>query len=235
MHEHQTGLIWRKSPKNRSRIVSRVCKLLKKEYGTPRLGNPRDPIDDLIYIIITNKTSPKTAQRIFSTLKKEFRGWNEILEKHYTKLRVILKPAGLSHIKSQQIRASLQKIKQDFGSLKLMELKQKKPDDIEKYLTSLPGVSEKVAKCVMLYTLDINVLPVDSHVHRVSSRLGWTNSKRADQSHQELEALVPSQRRYAFHVDCILHGRQICRPKNPSCNICVINRDCNYYNTNKPT
>ena len=90
----------------------------------------------------------------------------------------------------------------------------------------LDGVSEKVAKCVMMYTLGFDVLPVDVHVHRVATRLEWTNRKRADQCHEELEALVKPRYRFAFHVDCICHGRAVCRPKNPRCNDCVIRRYC---------
>ncbi len=89
-------------------------------------------------------------------------------------------------------------------------------------LVSLPGVSEKVAKCIMMYTLNHRVLPVDVHVHRVVSRLGWTKRKRADQCHQELESLVPPRWRYAFHVGCVLHGRAVCRAQKPLCGNCSI-------------
>ena len=96
-------------------------------------------------------------------------------------------------------------------------------------LITLPGVSDKVAKCVMMYTMGKQVLPVDAHVHRVTRRLGWTSRKRADQTHEELEALIRPEQRYNFHVNCIQHGRLICIPHTPICNICPVNQYCEYY------
>lgn len=144
-------------------------------------------------------------------------------------VRRILQPAGLSIIKAKQLRGAIARIGRDFGRCDLRELRKWPESDIENYLVGLPGVSEKVAKCVMMYTLGCSVLPVDTHVHRIASRLGWTKKRRADQCHGELEALVPRHRRYAFHVDCIAHGRSVCRPTNPACGDCCIKEHCDFY------
>jgi endonuclease-3 len=82
---------------------------------------------------------------------------------------------------------------------------------------------------VAMYTMGAKVLPVDAHVHRVATRLGWTARKRADQCHEELEFVVPPNWRYVFHVGCVLHGRSICRPKQPRCLKCCVNRYCEYF------
>jgi endonuclease III len=225
----QTGNIWRNNPRRRGQVIRRVCEALEKDYGTPRLGNPKDPIDDLVYIIISNKTAPKIAERTYKSIKQAYKSWDELLASPISTMYAILKPAGLSKVKAKQLRGAFRRIKKDFGFISLHQLKDRDKEEIERYLVSLPGVSEKVAKCVMLYTLDKKVLPVDSHVHRISKRLGLTARRRADQSHTELEALIPSKRRFAFHVDCILHGRTICRPNNPNCDTCAINHHCEYY------
>jgi hypothetical protein len=91
------------------------------------------------------------------------------------------------------------------------------------------GVSDKVARCVMMYTMEFEVLPVDAHVHRVARRLGWTNQERPEHSHEELEALVPPNLRYTFHVDCVAHGRELCRPIHPRCSPCALKLQCVYY------
>ena len=96
------------------------------------------------------------------------------------------------------------------------------------YLTKLPGVSTKVAYCVMMYTMDRQVLPVNVHVHRICRRLGWLDKKRADQSHEVLAALVPPQRRFAFHVDCLMLGRQVCTPSKPKHSDCILREYCEY-------
>lgn len=222
-------MIWSRPPRVRAQIVRRVCEALERDYGWARLGNPEDPLDDLVYIIISNKTSPEMAQRTYARVKHEFVSWDEVLGSPASTLQSLLQSAGLATVKSQQIRAALQKIKKDFNSCDLNQLQGKSEGEIRQYLVSLPGVSEKVAKCVMMYTMGANVLPVDGHVHRIAKRLGWTSRRRADQCHDELEALVPPKRRYTFHVDSILHGRSICRPKNPVCDRCCISRHCAYF------
>jgi endonuclease III len=225
----RSGAIWKKSPAIRSRIVARVCRTLKVLYGIPRLGNPIDPIDDLVYIVLSNKTSPKSAKRAFRRLKDAYRTWDRVLLARPSKLRALLTPAGLSRVKSQQLWRAFRRIKKDFGTCDLRILKGKPEEGVQEYLTTLPGVSEKVAKCVMMYTMGAQVLPVDAHVHRIARRLGWTARKRADQCHEELESLVPAELRYSFHVDCVLQGREVCRPENPACTRCSISRYCEYF------
>src|SRR5207244_806159 len=151
--------------------------------------------------------SPHLAEQTYQRLKENFPKWENVLEASPAKLRALLKPSGLSRKKSQQIRSLLRKVKSDFGQCSLNALVSWQDDETHEYLTQLSGVSDKVAKCVMLYTLSSDVLPVDVHVYRVSKRLGWTARSRAAQTHEELEALVPPSRRLAFHVDCIEHGR----------------------------
>ncbi len=217
-------------PKHR-RTELAVCAKLKKTYGLPRLGNPTDPIDDFVYIVISNKTSPETARRIYNRVKAAFPNWESLLKAPSSKLVRLMTPAGLARVKSAQIRRALRKIERDFGEVSLESLRGKRDSETLSYLRSLRGVSDKVARCIMMYTMDAKVLPVDAHVHRIATRLGWTKRKRADQCHDELEAIVPPRWRYSFHVDCIEHGRQVCRPTNPSCDNCCIKNHCAYYAT----
>jgi len=210
--------------------VKAVCDAFRRTYGTSRLGNPKQPLDDLVSIVISNKTSPVMAREVYWRLKKRFKKWDDVLALPFLALRSILKPAGLSRVKGQQLRATFRKIKNDFGTCSLRGLKGKSEQEIHGYLTSLPGVSDKVAKCVAMYTMGARVLPVDAHVHRVATRLGWTARKRADQCHEELESLVAPDWRYGFHVGCVLHGRAICRPMRPRCLECCVNHYCAYFN-----
>lgn len=221
--------IMRLPKRSRDRIVQRVCDLLEIQYQTPRHGNPKNSLDDLVYIVLSNKTSPATAKRVYRELKERFPRWNDVVRSRASTLERVLRPAGLSRVKSRQICSALAKIESDFGSCTLRQLRRLSTIEAEAYLTRLPGVSDKVAKCVLMYTCAAAVLPVDSHVHRVARRLGWTVRKRADQCHGDLEGLVPPNRRYAFHVNCIAHGRAVCRPAKPACERCCINMYCLYY------
>jgi endonuclease III len=231
-HEDQikkTGRIWTKSRATRDRVVKTVCSRLKVRYGQPRLGNPKKSIDDLVYIIVSNKTAPRTAARVFDNLRKSFPTWETLITAPAQKLRNILRPAGLWRVKSAHLRDALAKIQSDFGRCDLSRLIGQPETKIHAYLTSLAGVSDKVAKCVMMYTMGAKVLPVDSHVYRVATRLGWTRRKRADQCHEELEELLPPKFRHGFHVTCVLHGRSLCRPRNPLCSQCSISNFCQFY------
>ena len=222
MASRPRAAIWYRPPQRRSQIVSRVSENLEKSYGTPRFGNPQDPVDDLVYVILSTKTSLSMARAVYKTLRKTFRTWEDLLGSPLPKLKRILRPAGLSNVKSKQIYQALQKIRSDFGACRLDSLRATSESDAQTYLTSLPGVSEKVAKCVMMYTLGFRVMPVDTHIYRVAHRLGWTAKKRPDQCHKELESLIPPRRRYAFHVSCMAHGQQVCRPSHPDCENCAI-------------
>lgn len=225
----KTGSIWELDSTERENEISVVCKKLKDSYGSTRLGNPIDPVDDLVYIILSNKTSPSQARKVYEDIKSRYPSWQDLLNSTENDLYKLVEPAGLANKKTRYIKGSIKQIKQEYEDINLNELSNQPNEEIHDFLTSLPGVSDKVAKCILIFTMDKKVLPVDSHVHRIASRLGWTSRKRADQSHEELEALVPPDKRYNFHVNSILHGREICRPKMPKCDQCVINQYCKYY------
>jgi endonuclease III len=225
----RTGWIWKKSAKARGQVVRRVCETLKKAYGLPRHGNPDQPLDDLAYVLISNRTPPQRAQRVYESLKRAFPTWEDVAQADVVRVADVLKPAGLSLKKARQLQSILGRINADFGNLEASDLWQKTDTELLAYLVGLPGVSDKVARCVMTYTLDRKVLPVDVHVHRVAFRLGWTARRRPEQSHDELEALVPPDRRYSFHVTCIAHGRALCVATRPKCPPCPIKRWCRYY------
>lgn len=225
----KTGAIWLKPVRVRAQAVRRVCEALGATYGKPRLGNPQKPLDDLIYIVVSNKTTPEMARQVYGEIRRRLPSWDDVLTARPRVLRSILRPAGLATVKSSQIRAALHRIRRDFGKCDLAGLRGRPEHETHDYLMSLPGVSDKVAKCVMMFTMDADVLPVDSHVHRIAKRLGWTARRRLDQCQDELAALVPPRRRYAFHVDCIAHGREVCRPATPACEACCIRRYCEYY------
>jgi len=224
-----TGAIWEKSRRSRAQTVRRVCEALERTYGRPRFGNPEEPLDDLVYIMLSNRTLPEMAQQVYARIQKEFKTWDDVIASPDYLLASIIQSAGLYRIKSTYIRAALEKVRADFGYCDLNYLKDKPVADIQEYLISLPGVSLKVAKCIMMYTMGASVLPVDGHVYRVTQRLGWTRRNRADQCHKELEALVPPKRRFAFHVDCIAHGRTTCRPTNHLCERCPVSNHCLYF------
>jgi endonuclease-3 len=231
-YPRHTGAIWDRRESRRTAIVKDVCAALAQLYPRTRLGNPRDGVDDLVYIMITNRASPRTAVAVFRDLKGSYTSWNSVVRDHNrAKLIGILRPLGMADKKATLIVAALRRIHQDFGEVTLRRLRNVDTAAAEAYLTTLPGVSSKVAKCVLMYAFDRDVLPVDVHVHRIATRLGWVARKRADQCHEELEELVPPPLRRRFHVNAIQHGRAVCRPIVPACSDCAVKTYCAHYTT----
>ena len=228
MHNEPRAKIWRVPVSQRRRTVRRVCAALEKEFANPRLGNPTDSVDDLIYLILSNRTQAKTAQQVYHALKTLRRSWDEVATLPKRTIERAIKPAGFADIRSNQISDALRSIKHRFGKCSLATLRQCSEEEAHQFLVSLPGVSDKVAKCVMMYTLGFEVLPVDVHVFRVSTRLGWTSRCRPSECHADLETLVPPSLRYGFHVNCIALGRQFCRSTEPFCLACPISKLCIY-------
>jgi endonuclease III len=213
--------------------IRRVCRVLDSTYGRPRHGNPRNSLDDLIYIILSTRTRDSSFVKTFRLVKKTFPTWNELFPKQRRKLERILIPGGLGKLKARQIMRIITELRSRFGVAKLGPLARMADKDAELFLTSLPGVGPKIAKCVLMYTSNRKVLPVDVHVHRVATRLGFRTKKRPDTSQELIESAVPPDLRYSFHVNAIAHGRSICFSRRPLCGECPISKWCQYYKSHQ--
>ncbi len=207
----------------------KVAQLLHKQYCSPRHGNKRDPLDELVFIILSLMTTHQSFNRVYERLRNQVGRWDRLLKVNVRRLKLIIKDAGLSNQKAPRIIEILLRLKNDFGVVSLAPLRKMKDSDVEAYLTSLPGVGPKTAKCVMMYSLNRKVLPVDTHVWRLAKRLGLVSSNVSYSNvHPALEGVVLPDDRYRFHVNAISHGRAICRPVEPRCDECCIRRLCPY-------
>ena len=138
--------------------------------------------------------------------------------------------------KAPRIQAALRTIYEQRGDFSLDFLAYLPLDEARAYLTALNGVGPKTAAIVLLFALGRPALPVDTHVHRVSQRLGLIGPKTSEaQAHTILEPLLESKQIYTFHIDMITHGRQVCKAQRPLCEICPLQRECDYYNKLKVT
>jgi len=206
------------------RKAHRATMKLREVYGTPDLGNKRDPLDELVFIVLSQMTTGPSFSRVFDRLK-EAASWETVLEARLPRLKALIRDAGLSGQKAPRIRAILRKIKRDFGEVRLDAIRGWPDDEVTRYLTSLPGVGVKSAKCVMMYSLGREVLPVDTHVWRVARRLGLVDpAVPYSRIHDTLERVVPKADRYAFHVNAVVHGRRRCFALRPRCQGCPLGR-----------
>ncbi len=207
--------------------IERVIELLEREYGSRRWQPDEDPVDVLVRTILSQNTSDTNSDRAFECLKATFRNWEAVASAPVDEIGRAIEGGGLFRIKAVRIQQILQHIEREQGQISLEFLRSKTTDQAEKYLMSLPGVGYKTARCVLLFSLGKPSLPVDTHILRVSKRLGFLDARTSmDKAHIELQDQVPSSKVYQFHVHMIEHGRKTCRARSPHCRLCVLRTTC---------
>jgi endonuclease-3 len=208
----------------------RVNARLKEVFGPRERYSARDPLDELILTILSQNTSDRNSGRAYRSLRAAFSTWEAVLAADTRDLYEAIKSAGLGNTKAPRIQAVLQEILDRRGSFDLGFLRDLPMAEARQWLRSLPGIGPKTAACVLCFACDMPALPVDTHVHRVSLRLGLIGPKvSAEAAHELLEQVIPAEDVYAFHVNMILHGRQICHAQRPACERCPLTDLCDYY------
>ena len=206
-----------------------VHRLLVEEYGQ-REWHPRDPLSVLISAILSQNTSDVNRDQAWRRLKERFSTWEDVLTANPTDIAEAIRPGGLADIKAPRILEILRTIKRERGELTLDFLAEMEVDEAKRWLISLNGVGPKTAAIVLLFALGKPAFPVDTHVHRVSRRLGLIGPKTSrEQAHEILEALLPPEIYYTFHLNLIAHGRQVCKSQQPRCAACTLREHCDYY------
>lgn len=207
-----------------------VVERLAQVYGPRQLRPGRDPLDELVLTILSQNTSDRNSGRAYRALRARYPTWEAVLAAPLDELYEVIKPAGLGNIKAPRIQNTLREILARRGELSLDFLDDLSLEESRRWLMSLDGIGPKTAACVLLFALGKPALPVDTHVHRVAKRLGLIGPKiSADQAHILLEAAVPPDSIYAFHVNMIQHGRIVCHAQRPRCAECPLNDLCDYY------
>jgi endonuclease-3 len=207
-----------------------IYQLLLQEYGLPEWREKLPPVDELVSTILSQSTSDINRDKGFFALKERFPDWQEVLEAPVEEIRDAIRPAGLANQKAPRIKAALQRINDEQGEISLDFLADMPLDQAMDWLMSLNGVGRKTASIVLLFAFDRPAFPVDTHVHRITGRLGLIGPKvTADKAHQILENMGEPDTYYPFHLNLIRHGREICVARNPKCPICPLSAYCDYY------
>jgi endonuclease-3 len=194
-----------------------------KRYGPLEPPRRTDPLEELILTVQSQHTSDLNAERAFKTLRSEFPTWEEVVRARPDHVADVIRSGGLANTKAVRIQRILREIREREGRYDLSFLSQRPDDEVREYLTSLPGVGPKTAAVVMSFSLGRAALPVDTHVHRVSGRLGLIPPKAsAEKAHRLLEDLVAPELRTSLHVGLIRLGREICKAGRPRCEECPL-------------
>jgi endonuclease-3 len=203
--------------------VEEVIHLLEQEYGPREWRADRDPVDALIETILSQNTSDLNSGRAFASLKDSFAGWKDVASAPAEDIANLIKPGGLHRIKAVRIKHVLEQIEIERGRISLDFLRSMNAAQAEDYLLRLPGVGQKTARCVLLFSLGKPALPVDTHISRVAKRLGlFGPGTTMEKAPDLLQQQVPPSKVYQFHVHMIEHGRRVCHARQPRCCQCIL-------------
>ena len=208
-------------------IVREIHRRLGRAHGP--LDPPRrlDPLEELVVTILSQNTSDTNRDRAYQAMRARYPTWEALALARPGDLVDAIRVGGLANTKAPRILAVLREIREREGGFDLSWMRSAPDEEVEDYLTSLPGVGPKTAACVLAFSLGRPALPVDTHVHRVASRLGLLPpGASAKAAHRILRDLVPEKLRVALHVGLIRHGRTICKAGRPRCEQCPIKDIC---------
>ena len=212
---------------NRALIVHQQ---LIEFYGFPQWRNPLPPIDELVSTILSQNTNDTNRDRAFQALKNRFSTWEEVRDADASLVIETIRPAGLANQKGPRIQNILKEITRQRGELDLSFLNEMSTDEARNWLLQFKGVGPKTAAIVLQFSLEKPAFPVDTHIYRVTGRLGIRPEKmNADQAHDFLAGLLPPETYYAAHLNLIRLGREICHARKPDCPRCPLQDYCDYY------
>jgi endonuclease III len=206
-----------------------VHRRLLEAYGEPRWRHPLPPVDELISTILSQNTNDTNRDRAFEALRAAFPTWEAARDAPTRAVIQAIRPAGLANQKGPRIQAVLQGITKEKGSLDLRFLRRMPPEQAMAWLMRFKGVGRKTASIVLLFSLGMPAFPVDTHIYRLSGRLGLRPERASlDQAHDLLARTFPPETYYAAHLNLIRHGREVCHARKPACPECTLRRLCPY-------
>lgn len=207
-----------------------VHKKLVVFYGYPDWRNPLPALDELVSTILSQNTNDTNRDRTFEALITQFPTWEEVRDADSQQVIDAIHPAGLANQKGPRIQNILKEITKQRGSLDLSFLADMPTDDARQWLLQFKGVGPKTAAIVLQFSLGKAAFPVDTHIYRVTGRLGIRPEKmNAEQTHDYLAAMLPEETYYPAHLNLIRLGREICQARNPKCQQCPLNDICDHY------
>ncbi len=217
------------SKKKSPATLKPIYRALERSYGRLRPLRTEPPLNSLVRTILSQNTSDVNSDRAYRSLRQYFPRWEQVAEAPVSDIAKAIHSGGLARIKAARIRQVLRLIRSSQGRLSLARIKLLSQADALKWLTDLPGVGVKTANCVMLFGFGHPVMPVDTHVYRLTQRLGWiTPSIPIDLASAHLQRRIPARWIYPLHLYLIAHGRSVCHARRPACMRCILMGHCPY-------
>jgi endonuclease-3 len=203
---------------------------LEELYGVPEPDLERNVLECLIRTILSQNTNDVNRDKGFATLKECFPTWEEVLEADVEEIGEAIKIAGLHAQKSRTIKNFLTWLKAEHGALDLEFIREMDTEEVLQFLCQHKGIGIKTASVTLAFACRRDVFPVDTHVLRISKRLGFVPPNcTAEKAHELMPQIIPEGKAFSFHMNLITFGRQICNARKPKCDLCPITAHCLYF------
>ncbi len=214
----------------RRKQYAQIAELLENLYGYPTWRQHLPPVDELVSTILSQSTTDSNRDMAFDALKARFPSWEAVRDASVEAVVETIRSAGLANQKGPRIQEALQNLTRERGDLSLDFLVDLDVESARAWLTRLNGIGLKTAAIILLFAFNKPAFPVDTHIHRVTGRLGLIGPRTsAERAHAELEAIIPPQDYYASHLNIIRHGREVCQARRPRCDECPLTAYCDYF------
>lgn len=204
---------------------------LMAHYGAPEWRPHYAPMDELVLTFLSQSTSDLNSGRAFEALKARYPTWQEVADAPVEEVADAIRSGGLAQQKAPRIQAALRRIQEERGEFSIDFLEDMPTDEALRWLVSFDGIGHKTASIVLLFCFGKDAFPVDTHVGRVTRRLGLAGPKESEEKIKAIwEALTPPEWYYPLHLNLIRHGREVCHARRPECARCVLLDLCRYEN-----
>ncbi len=218
-----------------SDLIRTLDQRLRAAYGTPQAPQ-RDPLDELVLTILSQNTNDRNRDLAYQRLRATFPTWEAVRDAPTEEVIAAIRPAGLAPTKGPRIQAILRELSARYGRPTLDFLRALPPDEARTWLRAVPGVGPKTAAIVLLFSLGVPAFPVDTHIHRVTQRLGLIPAGTSrEAAHAQLEALVPPDLYTTLHLNLIELGRRVCHARQPDHEHCPVRDLCAYVQSQAPS
>ncbi len=212
------------------KLALSIHQALLDKYGSPTWRPHLSPVGELVSTILSQNTNDTNRDLAYESLTEQFPTWESVRDAPEDKIMQAIKTAGLANQKGPAIQNALREITSARGQIELDFLRSKSPQQALEWLVKLKGVGPKTASIVLLFSLGMPAFPVDTHVFRVTGRVGIRPKKMsADKAHTYLAELFPVESYYPVHLNLIRLGREVCQARSPRCLDCPLKKMCAYY------
>jgi endonuclease-3 len=211
-------------------LAGEIYRRLLAAYGQPEWRRQFPPMEELVLTLLSQNTSDINSGRAYEALRARYATWQAVVDAPTAELAETIRSGGLAQRKAPRIQQALRRILAERGEFNIDFLANLPAEEAMRWLTSFDGVGHKTASIVLLFCFGKAVFPVDTHVGRVTRRLGLAGAKDSEEKIKAIwESLAPADWFYPLHLNLIRHGRKVCRARAPDCLACVLNDVCRYF------